>query len=107
CAKAVRIFDGRKETIGAVVGFVEHLVKLHCSKAWLARSAFRVRMEKAGLVGDNSLFSGLSRCLDFLLFDKVVKMLGVAGSFAIGFGHCRSCLFFSSLDGSPCVSIGV
>ncbi|KAG9286350.1 hypothetical protein G9A89_014516 [Geosiphon pyriformis] len=107
CAEAVRIFDGRKETVGAVVGFVKHLVELYCSKAWLMRSAFRVRMKKAGLVGNNSLFSGLSCCLGSLLSDKVVRMLSIAGSFAVSFGRYLSCLFFSGLDGSLCVSISV
>ncbi|KAG9292451.1 hypothetical protein G9A89_015321 [Geosiphon pyriformis] len=106
-AEAVGIFDSKKKTVSAVVGFVECLVKLHRFKAWLARSVFRVRMEKAGLVGDDSLFSGLSHCLGFLLSDKVVRMLSIAGSFAVSFGHCRSCLFFFGLDGSLCVSIGV
>ncbi|KAG9285703.1 hypothetical protein G9A89_002270 [Geosiphon pyriformis] len=107
CAEAVRIFDDRKEAVNAVVGFVKCLVELHCSKIWLVRLVFRVRMEKAGLVEDDSLFSGLSRCLGFLLSDKVVRMLGVAGSFAVSFGCHKSCLFFSGLDGSLCVSISM
>ncbi|KAG9291923.1 hypothetical protein G9A89_004861 [Geosiphon pyriformis] len=107
CMEAVKIFDGRKEAISAVVGFVGHLVELYCSKAWLARSAFKVRIKKAGLVGDDSLFSGLSRCLGSLLPNKVVRMLGIAGSFAINFSHCRSYLFFSGLDGNPSVNISM
>ncbi|KAG9298209.1 hypothetical protein G9A89_002697 [Geosiphon pyriformis] len=107
CSLDVEILDGKKETVSTVVGFVGHLVELHCSKAWLARLAFRVRIKKTGLVGDDSLFSGLSHCLSSLLPDKVVRMLGIAGSFAVNFGCCRSYLFFSGLNGSPSVDIDV
>ncbi|KAG9304057.1 hypothetical protein G9A89_005967 [Geosiphon pyriformis] len=96
-----------KEAVSAVVGFVGHLVELYHSKAWLARSVFRVRMEKTGLVRDNGLFSGLSRCLNSLLFDKVVRMFGIAGFFAVNFGCYRLYLFFSGLDGNPSVNISV
>ncbi|KAG9298233.1 hypothetical protein G9A89_002721 [Geosiphon pyriformis] len=105
CEEAVGILNGKKKTVGAVVGFVERLVELHHSKAWLVRSAFRVKMEKTGLVGDDGLFSGLSYCLDSLLPDKVVRMLSIASSFAVNFGHHRSYLFFSGLDSSPSVDI--
>ncbi|KAG9304656.1 hypothetical protein G9A89_020220 [Geosiphon pyriformis] len=107
CEEVVEILDSKKEAVSAVIGFVECLVELHHSKAWLVRSAFRVRIEKAGLVKDNSLFSGLFHCLGSLLPDKVVRMLGIAGSFAVNFGHCRFYLFFSGLDGSLSVDIGV
>ncbi|KAG9295585.1 hypothetical protein G9A89_003888 [Geosiphon pyriformis] len=103
----VEILDDKKEAVNAVIGFVGHLVELHHSKVWLVRSVFRIRIEKAGLVGDDSLFSGLFCCLSSLLPDKVVRMLGVAGSFAVKFGHRRSYLFFSGLDSSPNVNIGV
>ncbi|KAG9304265.1 hypothetical protein G9A89_019827 [Geosiphon pyriformis] len=107
CKEAVEILDSKKEAVSTVVGFVGCLVELHHSKAWLARLAFRVRIEKTGLVGDDGLFSGLSCCLGSLLPDKVVRMLGVAGSFAVNFGHHRSYIFFSGLNGSPSVDIGV
>ncbi|KAG9290892.1 hypothetical protein G9A89_011042 [Geosiphon pyriformis] len=107
CEEAVEILDGKKETVSAVVSFVGHLVELHHSKAWLTRSAFRVKIEKTGLVGNDNLFSGLFYCLGSLLPDKVVRMLGIAGSFAVNFGRHRSYLFFSGLDGSLSVDIGV
>ncbi|KAG9288059.1 hypothetical protein G9A89_017654 [Geosiphon pyriformis] len=107
CKEIVEIMDGKEEAVSTVVGFVGRLVELYRSKAWLARLAFRVRMEKTGLVGNDSLFSGLSHCSGFLLSDKVVRMLGVTGSFAVKFGCRRFYLFFSGLDGSLSVNIDV
>ncbi|KAG9296027.1 hypothetical protein G9A89_011879 [Geosiphon pyriformis] len=107
CVETMEIFDSKKRAVSTVIGFVGCFVELYHSKAWLIKSAYRVKMEVADLVGNNVLVSGLSHCASSLLSGKVVKMLGVINSFAVSFGHCRSCLFFSGLDSSPCVVLGV
>ncbi|KAG9304070.1 hypothetical protein G9A89_005980 [Geosiphon pyriformis] len=107
CVEAMEVLDSKKETISIVVGFVGYFVKLHCSKAWLVKSPYRVKIEAAGLVGDNTLISGLFHCINSLLSSKVVRILGVINFFAISFGRHRSCLFFSGLDGSLCVLLGI
>ncbi|KAG9307225.1 hypothetical protein G9A89_017053 [Geosiphon pyriformis] len=98
CAEAAGVFNDIKKTSCVVVDFVRFLVEFHCSRVWLVRS-------KAGLVSNDSLVSGLSPDMSFVLFDSVVRLLGIAESFAIGFSCYRSCLFFSGLDNSPCVYV--
>ncbi|KAG9284838.1 hypothetical protein G9A89_003761 [Geosiphon pyriformis] len=107
CAEAMEVLESKKEAVSVVVGFVEHFVELYHSKAWLVKSAYRVKMKVVGLISDNTLISGLSCCMNSLLSNKVVRMLGIVNSFAISFGHYRSCLFFSGLDGNPHVLLGV
>ncbi|KAG9297175.1 hypothetical protein G9A89_019456 [Geosiphon pyriformis] len=107
CAEAVGIFKDVKCASGVVVNFVRYLVELHRSKVWLVRSKFRVNMEKAGLVGDDSLVLGLLHCMTSMLSDDVIRLLGIVESFAVSFGCRRPCLFFSSLDGNLYVSLSV
>ncbi|KAG9293663.1 hypothetical protein G9A89_019000 [Geosiphon pyriformis] len=89
CAEAVGIFEDIKCASGVVVDFV------------------RVDMEKASLVGNDGLVLGLLCCMTSMLLDGVIRLLGIVKSFAVSFGHRRSCLFFSGLDGNPCVSLSV
>ncbi|KAG9285554.1 hypothetical protein G9A89_006542 [Geosiphon pyriformis] len=92
CAEAMEVLDSKKKAVSVVVGFVGRFVELYHSRAWLVRSVYRVKIETAGLVSDDMLIFGLSHCINSLLSDKVVRMLGVIGSFAISFGRCKSCL---------------
>ncbi|KAG9297310.1 hypothetical protein G9A89_001999 [Geosiphon pyriformis] len=80
-AEAVGVFKDKKEAVGIVINYVRCFIKLHHSRIWLVRSKHRVDMERAGLVGDGRLVSGLTQC--------AVQMLsnGVANSFAVSFGH--------------------
>ncbi|KAG9284521.1 hypothetical protein G9A89_014125 [Geosiphon pyriformis] len=90
CKKTIEVFNEKKKAVNLVVNLVGRLVELYYSKVWLLRSEFKVCIKKAGLVGNNSeLF------------------LGVLESFAVSFGYRRPCFFFSGLDGSLCVNIGV
>ncbi|KAG9299133.1 hypothetical protein G9A89_020446 [Geosiphon pyriformis] len=107
CAETVGIFGDVKSATSVVVNFVRYLVKLHRSKMWLTRSKFRVDIEKAGLVGDNGLVVGLLCCGSSVLSDRMVRLLGIVESFAVNFGHCRPCPFFSGLNGNLRVVLGV
>ncbi|KAG9305285.1 hypothetical protein G9A89_007780 [Geosiphon pyriformis] len=107
CKEAMEVFDEKKRAVNFVVNLVGRLVKSHHSKVWLLRSEFRVHMKKAGLVGDDGVLSGLLCCADFVLSDSMVRFLGVLEFFAVSFGYHRSCLFFSGLNSSPHVNIGV
>ncbi|KAG9297312.1 hypothetical protein G9A89_002001 [Geosiphon pyriformis] len=107
CAEAIKVLESKKKAVSVVVGFVGCFVELYRSKTWLVRSAYRVKMEAAGLVGNDMLIFGLSYCINSLLSGKVVRMLGIISSFAVSFGRCRSCLLFSGLDDNPCVLLGV
>ncbi|KAG9291345.1 hypothetical protein G9A89_003449 [Geosiphon pyriformis] len=90
-----------------IVDYVKFVVELHHAKVWLARASHRVVMEKAGLVCDGGVVSGLSRGVSSVLFDDVVRLLGVANFFAISFGRRKSYCFFSGLGGSMQIIIGV
>ncbi|KAG9305774.1 hypothetical protein G9A89_001062 [Geosiphon pyriformis] len=89
CTEAVSIFEDVKCAFSVVVNFV------------------RVDIEKTGLVGDDGLVLGLSRCMTSMLSDGMIRLLGIVESFAVSFGCCRPCLFFSSLNSNPCISLSV
>ncbi|KAG9302877.1 hypothetical protein G9A89_022293 [Geosiphon pyriformis] len=59
-----------------------------------------VVIEKAGLVCNGSVVSGFSYGVSLVLFDGVVRLLGVANFFAVSFGRRKPCCFFSGLGGS-------
>ncbi|KAG9303268.1 hypothetical protein G9A89_013594 [Geosiphon pyriformis] len=105
--EACSIFEDRKVAATQIVDYVRFVVKLHRAKAWLARASHWVVMEKAGLVCDDGVVSGLSRGVSSVLSDGVVRLLGVANSFAVSFGHRKPYCFFSGLGGSVWVIIGV
>ncbi|KAG9294984.1 hypothetical protein G9A89_017778 [Geosiphon pyriformis] len=107
CAEAADVFDDVKKASCVVVDFMRFLVELHQSRVWLVRSRFRADMEKTGLVSDNDLVLGLFCCMSSVFSDSVIRMLDIIKSFAISFGHLRSCLFFLGLDDKPYVNISV
>ncbi|KAG9305112.1 hypothetical protein G9A89_007752 [Geosiphon pyriformis] len=107
CMEAVTIFNDAKSTSGVVVNFVRHLAELYWSKAWLAQSKFRADIERAGLVGDDSLVMSLSHCVLSILSDVVIRLLGIADFFAVNFGCHKLFWFFSGLNGNLCVRIGI
>ncbi|KAG9298359.1 hypothetical protein G9A89_003176 [Geosiphon pyriformis] len=89
CVEAIVVFEKSKEAVSIVVKFVQELVESHRSKIWLVRSKHRADMERAGLVGDGGMVSG------------------VVESFVVGFGHRRLCFFFSGLNSNLHVMLGV
>ncbi|KAG9304067.1 hypothetical protein G9A89_005977 [Geosiphon pyriformis] len=93
-AKVVGIFGNIKNANSVMVDFVRYLVEL-------------VDMERMGLVGDNGLVVGLFCCGSSMLSNRVVKLLSIVESFAISFGHRRSCPFFSNLDSNSHVVLSV
>ncbi|KAG9301395.1 hypothetical protein G9A89_018067 [Geosiphon pyriformis] len=107
CEEAQGVFDDKKQAIGKVVNFVRFIANLHCVKTWLVKSEHRVQMEKAGLVADSSVVFGLSHNVFSILLGKVVRMLDVIDLFAVSFGYCLPCCFFSSLGSVVSVNIGV
>ncbi|KAG9289480.1 hypothetical protein G9A89_008041 [Geosiphon pyriformis] len=80
--------DIRREILFEASIFWTFLVGVHC----LSFSAFRVHIEKTGLIGDDGMLSGLSCCAESVLLDTLV----IAGL-----------VFFSGLDDSFHVNIGV
>ncbi|KAG9284141.1 hypothetical protein G9A89_022915 [Geosiphon pyriformis] len=94
--EACSVFEDRKVAAAQIVDYVRFVVRLHRAKVWLVRSSLWVVIEKAGLVCDGGVVS-----------DGIVRLLDVANSFAVSFGHQRPFCFFSGLGGSVRVNISV
>ncbi|KAG9289729.1 hypothetical protein G9A89_014464 [Geosiphon pyriformis] len=105
--EACDVFEDRKVATARIVDYVRFVVGLHRTKVWLARASHRVVMEKAGLVCDVGVVSGLPCGVSSVLSDGVVRLLGLANSFAVSFGRRKSFCFFSGLGGSVQVVINV
>ncbi|KAG9286858.1 hypothetical protein G9A89_012408 [Geosiphon pyriformis] len=54
------VFDDRKVAVAQITDFVKFVVELHHAKVWLVRSIHQIKIEKAGLVHDGSVISGLA-----------------------------------------------
>ncbi|KAG9296583.1 hypothetical protein G9A89_015175 [Geosiphon pyriformis] len=98
-AKAVSVFERKKKATQTLVEYIRFVVEL--------QAKHRVEMEKAELVGDNGVVSGLSSSVIFTLSASIVHMLGVIEFFAVRFGRCKLCHFFSDLSGDAFVTISV
>ncbi|KAG9288633.1 hypothetical protein G9A89_006734 [Geosiphon pyriformis] len=105
--EACDVFEDRKVATARIVDYVRFVVGLHRAKVWLARASYQVVMEKVGLVCDIGVVSGLPCDVSSVLSDGVVRLLGLANSFAVSFGHRKPYCFFSGLGGSVRVVIDV
>ncbi|KAG9292017.1 hypothetical protein G9A89_017916 [Geosiphon pyriformis] len=107
CLEAIGAFKNKKRTADVVIDFVRGVVELYYTKVWLIRTKYRVNMERAGLVRNGELVSGLPCHVASALSDDMIRLLGILESFAVSFGHCQTCLFFFGLDFNLQVVIGV
>ncbi|KAG9297127.1 hypothetical protein G9A89_019408 [Geosiphon pyriformis] len=105
--EACNVFEDKKVATARIVDYVRFVVGLHRAKVWLARASHRVVMEKAGLVCDVGVISGLPCGVSSVLSDSVVRLLGLANFFAVSFGRRKPFCFFSGLGGSVRVVIDV
>ncbi|KAG9305915.1 hypothetical protein G9A89_016568 [Geosiphon pyriformis] len=101
------VFEDRKVATAQIVDYVRFVVGLHRAKVWLTRASHWVVMEKAGLVCDIGVVSELPCGVSSVLSDGVVRLLGLANSFAVSFGCQKPYCFFSGLGGSVRVVIDV
>ncbi|KAG9287178.1 hypothetical protein G9A89_001586 [Geosiphon pyriformis] len=106
-AKAVLVFEGKVKATQTLVEYIRFVVGLQCIQIWTIKTKHRTKIEKAGLVRDNSVISGLSSSVVSMLLAGVVCMLSVIKSFAVRFGRHKLCYFFSGLSGDAFVTIGV
>ncbi|KAG9295234.1 hypothetical protein G9A89_000057 [Geosiphon pyriformis] len=105
--EACDVFENRKVATARIVDYVRFVVELHRAKVWLARASHQVVMEKAGLVCDVGVVSGLPCGVSSVLSDGIVRLLGLANSFAVSFGRRKPYCFFFGLGGSVWVVIDV
>ncbi|KAG9292902.1 hypothetical protein G9A89_016264 [Geosiphon pyriformis] len=105
--EACSIFEDRKVAATQIIDYVRFVVELYHAKVWLARASHWVVIEKAGLVCDSGVVSGLFRGVSSVLSDGVVRLFGVANFFAVSFGCQKPYCFFSGLGGSVRVIISV
>ncbi|KAG9297586.1 hypothetical protein G9A89_007661 [Geosiphon pyriformis] len=105
--KAVSVFGGGKIADQKIVKFVYGLCLAFRDKVWSVYAKHHVCMEKSGMIpSDDSAMVSISG-LSALLSAGVVKLLGIAEAFGVGFGFCKSCLFFSGIGNSVLVHIDV
>ncbi|KAG9284331.1 hypothetical protein G9A89_007486 [Geosiphon pyriformis] len=91
------VFKDAKTAAQNIVAFVRKFCLAFRDDIWLVRAKHRAVMKKGGLIPcDGSIpvsISGLSSVLS----SSVVRLLGMADAFSIGFGFHESSLFFSGV----------
>ncbi|KAG9291303.1 hypothetical protein G9A89_021805 [Geosiphon pyriformis] len=96
--ESVSVFNNSDEGTKRIVSFVYGFCLAFRDNIWLVCTRHRAFMEKRSLIPcDGSTFvsvSGLSKVFSA----DVVKLLGVAEAFGVGFGFCRFCPFFSGIE---------
>ncbi|KAG9307784.1 hypothetical protein G9A89_023349 [Geosiphon pyriformis] len=115
CVGSVKAADGVAAYFSAmntgievkVTGFLSFTLTKLQAVVLALKTKHKVKIEKAGLIGDNGVVSGLSSCVVSTLSAGVVCMLSVIESFVVKFGRHKLCHFFSVLGGNAFVIIDV
>ncbi|KAG9284216.1 hypothetical protein G9A89_003840 [Geosiphon pyriformis] len=104
--KSVSVFKDSKVATLVIVDFVRAFCFSFQDDIWLVCAKHWAFMEKNGLIlHDGSV--PVSVFGSTLLFSPgVVRLLGIAEAFGVGFGFHKSCLFFSDIDNVVSVHIG-
>ncbi|KAG9286884.1 hypothetical protein G9A89_012434 [Geosiphon pyriformis] len=105
--ESVSTFKNPKVVATNIVNFVCDFCIAFWDDIWLVYVKHHAVMERNGLIlHDDSIpvsVSGFSECF----LSGIVRLLGVAKAFGIGFGFCKSYLFFSGTCNKVLVHIGV
>ncbi|KAG9297052.1 hypothetical protein G9A89_000431 [Geosiphon pyriformis] len=105
--ESVLVFKDSREGAKRIVSFMREFCLAFRDNVWLVWARHRVFMKKHGLIpSDGSIpasVSGLSKVLSA----GVVRLLGVAEAFGVGFGFRKFCPFFSDIEDSVSVHISV
>ncbi|KAG9303194.1 hypothetical protein G9A89_000729 [Geosiphon pyriformis] len=104
--ESVFVFKDSRIAGQNIVVFVHEFSLAFWEDIWLVRAKHHAFMEKNGFIlCDGSVpvsISGLSLGLS----SGVTRLLGVAEVIGVGFGFCKSCLFFSGIEDKISVHIG-
>ncbi|KAG9303977.1 hypothetical protein G9A89_005887 [Geosiphon pyriformis] len=88
-----------------IVAFVRDFCLAFCDNIWLVCVKHRAVMEKGGLIPRDGSIPVLVSGLSSVLSSNVVRLLGITDANGIGFGFCRSSLFFSGIGNLVLVHI--
>ncbi|KAG9295048.1 hypothetical protein G9A89_017842 [Geosiphon pyriformis] len=89
-----------------IVAFVRKFSLAFWEDIWLVHAKHRAFMEKNGLILCDRSVSVLISGLFLGLSSSMTQLLGVAKAIGVGFGFCKSCLFFSDIEDEVSVHIG-
>ncbi|KAG9294477.1 hypothetical protein G9A89_001982 [Geosiphon pyriformis] len=95
----VSVFKDSKIATSVIVDFMHTFCFSFQDDIWLVRVKHQTFMEKNGLIPHDG-------SVPVLVFGSTLLLLGIAEAFGVGFGFCKSCLFFLSIDDVVSIHIG-
>ncbi|KAG9305500.1 hypothetical protein G9A89_006470 [Geosiphon pyriformis] len=105
--KSVSVFKDSKVASQKIVAFVHEFSHAFWENIWLVYAKHRAFMEKNGLIPhDRSVFISIFG-LPSVLLVGMIRLLGIAKAIGVGFGFCKSCLFFLDINDEVSVYISV
>ncbi|KAG9288688.1 hypothetical protein G9A89_004307 [Geosiphon pyriformis] len=105
--ESVSIFKDSKVAAQNIVAFVHDFCLAFQDDIWLAQTKHQAFMKKGELIlHDGSVPVAVSGLFS-VLSASVVRLLGIADAFGVGFGYHRCYLFFSGIRDKTSVHIGV
>ncbi|KAG9286417.1 hypothetical protein G9A89_014583 [Geosiphon pyriformis] len=105
--ESVSTFKGSKVAITNVVNFVRDFCIAFQNDIWLVHVKHHAVIERNGLIPHDGFISVFVSGFSEQLLSGIVRLLGVAEAFGVGFGFCKSYLFFSGTCDEVLVHIGV
>ncbi|KAG9284934.1 hypothetical protein G9A89_006312 [Geosiphon pyriformis] len=105
--ESVSVFKDSKEGAKRIVSFVREFCLAFWDDVWLVRARHRAFMEKHSLIPHDGSTPASVSGLSMVFSAGVVRLLGVAEAFGVGFGFCKFCPFFSGIGDPVSVHIGV
>ncbi|KAG9291348.1 hypothetical protein G9A89_003452 [Geosiphon pyriformis] len=105
--ESVLVFKDSKEGTKRIVSFVHKFCLVFRDNIWLVHTRHRAFIEKHGLIPHDSSTPASVSGLSMVFSAGVVRLLGVAKAFGVGFGFRRFCPFFSGIGDLVSVHIGV
>ncbi|KAG9293190.1 hypothetical protein G9A89_010527 [Geosiphon pyriformis] len=103
----VSVFKDSKEGTKKIVSFVREFCLVFQDDIWLVRARHQAFMEKHGLIPHDGSTSVSVSGLLMVFSAGVVRLLGVAEAFGVGFGFHKFCLFFLDIGDLISVHIGI
>ncbi|KAG9305747.1 hypothetical protein G9A89_005145 [Geosiphon pyriformis] len=103
--ESVSVFKDSKEGARRIVSFVREFCLAFRDDVWLVRARHQAFMERHGLIPHDGSTSASVSGLPMVFSAGVVRLLGVAEAFGVGFGFRKFCPFF--LDIGDLVSVHI
>ncbi|KAG9285598.1 hypothetical protein G9A89_009238 [Geosiphon pyriformis] len=100
------VFKDSKTAAQNIMAFVCDFCLAFRDDIWLVYTKHRAVMKKSGLIPCNGSIPVSVSGLSSVFSSNVVRLLGITDAIGIGFGFCRSSLFFSGIGNLVSVHIG-